>query len=1035
MFPTLTIYTVNADVTLLNAIFNGVAMVCQQTALIWGFAMLAATWRLVSMTAEATIRAENGPSAGSGLPQASIGLFLPFILAMLITNPALKSTVIVESSINGNTTNIANVPFVVSVIPATASLLSQQVGGVVETAFQGTGTNYPSISASGNGFINSLKMLLTSRTAVMKMGSINSQVNSVISACLGSDFGADYSTINGLVINAGNTGATGAQTLSVYDQTGAAPGQVGGTATSIGALLYQASLNLSGMLSDTAIVGSNSVVSCADAAAIVATNINKSLYSPEFARIVQGAVNSADQPNTTGSFNVNTLSTDYQAVRTANTVTNTLADGVSQANSELVNLLFAEMVKNDLDCLKADSTNKTTCLAMAVQGNEIERNNIQAAANGVEGLLYAGQFSNYITALIIGLGPVIILFMMFSGVGAGKNMRVAVHMIVWPLLIMNVGAELINGMIYNTVANFMTTISQSGYISQAVAVEVYKHFSLQIGTASHLIATLPILMTTIFALGESAALVSISNTMGSNSKAVSEAANPPAINTAPLLHNGSMAEGKQGDGFYVKKATGALDAVSTSTQYGNLANRASQNIAEATTKQHSISSGEQDLVDWKRAFQTGNYSKFGLNRSEGEAIKNSYENNLRASENQHSGQTAGSSKSNSNTSKLTTAAGVNVGTGGLRANIGANGETGTAAADKMTSGIETKKDKAIAESNAMSKALTEENAKSKYANSGSDKSKSLQKSLTTQKSYADTLTKTDSITDTVSNAVERSQTFVEQAGTLGSAELANHSQNNQAFKNFQVSPARLALDKIPGIDKYKQKASEDMRNDATEEIGMNDAARGAVVRHLAAVRLANDAGAKPEDRMEADKYLVGEAAAMQSTNYTLRSPKEKNLHIPNVEDKTGINKNNLIQAGDRLDPNAIHRPAAAAAPGIKKPHSRGAGTAKQPAHLEKPVAGGLEENAAALKKSVIAGEGATEIEVIRDVKNAGVVATNSGLRGPDSHGTVIRTAATVVANTGLTNSRTELGDLSKTPQVKQPPTPAPPKVWSPDSGI
>jgi conjugal transfer mating pair stabilization protein TraG len=58
-----------------------------------------------------------------------------------------------------------------------------------------------------------------------------------------------------------------------------------------------------------------------------------------------------------------------------------------------------------------------------VQANEIERNNIQAAANGFESLMYAGAFANQITAVVIGLGPVIVLFMMFAGVGAGKNMR------------------------------------------------------------------------------------------------------------------------------------------------------------------------------------------------------------------------------------------------------------------------------------------------------------------------------------------------------------------------------------------------------------------------------------------------------------------------------------------------------------------------------------------------------------------------------------------------------------------------------------
>ena len=108
------------------------------------------------------------------------------------------------------------------IITATASLISRRAGGKVETAMQATGTDYASISATGHGFINPLKTLLTSRTAVLRLGGIPSKINAVLSACLNSDSGTDYAQVANRVLFAGNlTGAAaGPAPISVWSETG-----------------------------------------------------------------------------------------------------------------------------------------------------------------------------------------------------------------------------------------------------------------------------------------------------------------------------------------------------------------------------------------------------------------------------------------------------------------------------------------------------------------------------------------------------------------------------------------------------------------------------------------------------------------------------------------------------------------------------------------------------------------------------------------------------------------------------------------------
>ncbi len=321
MFPTLTIYSVSADLTMLNAILNGVAMIVNQTGFIWGFALLVSTWNIIRTITKATF-ASVGNSGGSVMGTGAFDIIMPLIFASLLTTPLMKVSVNLESTINGKLSKVDNVPFVIAVVPAIASELSQELGGLVETAYQSAGTNYPSISASGNGFVNPLKVLLTSRTAVMRLGSVDSQVRSLVSACINTDSGADYSTIIAKVMNAGNTGATIAESIPVN----------GIPKTALGALLYQASLNTTGLVTDMNI-SSQSILTCADAAYSVADNIGNTLNSKEFSRVVQGAVNGSDQPNPNADYSFNKFVEQYTAVRTANTSLSALADGTTQANA------------------------------------------------------------------------------------------------------------------------------------------------------------------------------------------------------------------------------------------------------------------------------------------------------------------------------------------------------------------------------------------------------------------------------------------------------------------------------------------------------------------------------------------------------------------------------------------------------------------------------------------------------------------------------------------------------------------------------
>lgn len=892
MVPDQVIYTANGDLTTLRAVLNAVAMVCQQNLVIWGFALLAAMWSLFSMTTTATVNAPTG-AAGGDLAKRVVGLLIPFCLAIFLTAGGMKSKVTVESGLTGATTTVDNVPALISVVPATASLVSKVVGEKLETAMQATGTDYPSISATGHGFINPLKTLLTSRTAVLRLGGVASEVNAVLSACLGTDSGADYAQVANHVLFAGNlpNAVAGPTPVSVWTE-------VGDARTSIGMLLAEAGQNTDAIVTDVK-VGNNDIATCADAANQVGADIDAALKSDEFRRVVQGAVNTADQPNVNGAFGINDIASQYTAARTANLVSGGLAGGVSQANAEVINLLFSELVKNDLECLRADGSNKSTCLAMAVQANEIERNNIQAAANGFESLMYAGAFANQITAVVIGLGPVIVLFMMWSGVGAARNMKVAAHMIVWPLLVMNVGAELINGMIYIKVSNFLEAISQNGYINQSTAVEVYKNFSLEIGTASHLMATLPILMSTIFALGESAALVKISDSMGSNSKDESKAVNPAPVDNAPLVTNSSMARAEQGVGGTNITMTGAIPAIATSAQFGSMQREASNSITSAHQKMHSITEGKTDLQSWTDAFNSGDFSKVGVSDSTGRALRDEFSRNYNATQSGRVGAGISSTKDNFNVTQAGMGAGAEIGAGtkGVGGGVSASADyrTTTGANDNLQAGRHAEQDNAISKSQALAKSFNSFMQSDKYRNIGTDEARSLQRSLGVQKQYADTLSESKSVSDVASDAVKRSSGFVSLNAKIGGAEVANQMKTNADYRRFQLNEGR-SFGNSDVARPYLERAHRDIDAGVTDRIEGDPQAKEAMARHRAAFLLATDEQARPEDRLMADQYLLGSTNAMLAARFsTLDMKPREHYDIGTPTNHSGVNESAVVR--------------------------------------------------------------------------------------------------------------------------------------------
>ena len=957
MLSDLTIFT-TADVGLLRMVLEGVAMFSTQTTVIWGFAILICTWHLVVMVTQTGLKV-GGSAASSALGRGIMGIGVALVLAMLLTTD--KSPVKVQSLTTGTLTQVDNVPTLVVVVPATVSSLFKTVGEVMRQAFQSASANYDTVSASSNGFLNPLKTLLSLRSTIQRVGGIDVQVQLLTSACLANNPNVNLAELNAKVMNAGNSGATSEESIAITLDGSKVP-------TSIGALLKEASQNKNQFVPSFISGATSAIMSCQEASEFVSTNIQNALASQEFARASKGAVNGGDSPNLNIDASFNGQVSRYAELR----VSNTLSVGLAQANAELVNLLFSDLVRSELNCLSTSSDNLTLCRAQMVQTSEVERNNLQIAAQADTGLKYLGQFATYLFALVIGLSPLIVLFMMASGVGAYKSAVLGVQMLVWPLLCLNAGAEIINAITNWEFSNFMATLASSGYISQASSAELYKGLSLRIGTASSLMAGLPAIMAGIFALATNAAATHVGSSVAPKSTAAGGSAAPLASDTAPWMRTNSAFNNLQlGLGLSQVNRAGMQTFAGDMSAIA-LARTASRNASTTLTNQEVLSQGERLVSDLSKKW----------NSSLGETIdkSNTASNSSARTSSLDKASINSSSFGNGVTTNKETstgaqaAAGVKVGSvlgGGIKGGspLSAGGDMGLTGTTAAQDGVSGKVDFSHNETSQNIAAAKKELSRRKESALREGKSQGTLEQIDKQLGLLDSYERLVSETNTASKSKSDELRTTNDMKVLGQSvnpeRIGLASAMSSTFQTFLTSSAALGFGNNTKAQSYIDAASQQL---AAGQIAgydpLNPVGNRAIANHYAATRMLGDGALDEKSRNEALLYLgdsmqalngITPSRAMGVTAPPPEAPPE--FEIAKPQNKTGITPDTLTpvanQAGKMLPANESTPPATPSKPKGKK---------------GKPVPAARRGNAPATPATPTAGNSSTERAVAAKIK-------------------------------------------------------------------
>jgi hypothetical protein len=133
---------------------------------------------------------------------------------------------------------------------------------------------------------------------------------------------------------------------------------------------------------------------------------------------------------------------------------------------------------------------------------------------------------------------------------------------------------------------------------------------------------------------------------------------------------------------------------------------------------------------------------------------------------------------------------------------------------------------------------------------------------------------------------------------IGGAEFLNQMKTSTAFRQFQLNQGR-AFGSSAAAQPYLDQARHDIHAGVTDRLTGDTQANEAMARHRAAVLMATDEHASPEDRLAANEYLLGTTHAMLAARFSsasIRPPNTTSIGAP--ANRTGVDAGALVRKAD-----------------------------------------------------------------------------------------------------------------------------------------
>jgi len=641
--------------------------------------------------------------------------------------------------------------------------------------------------------------------------------------------------------------------------------------TSVGVLLKQAAANTSAYVTGMTPASSSTVaLSCPNAVDLVVAEIDAAFGSSIFSSNAVRAPGNAADATTKTDYSFDVVTNIYTNVRNFAAATGTDAVAASQANAELINLIFSQEIMRDLDCLKEGGSNKTTCLATASLANTIEQGNIDAAANGSAFLASFGAFADSLFAVIIGLTPVYIIVMIFLGQKLSRMMFAYLQTMLWSVLVYNFGAVLVNSIILYKISAALQALAGGTIINQADGMEAYRILSMQVGASASMLTSLTMLIPTLFSLSQSATMAGVASKSTGQDRYNEKSVAPDLIAPAPILRMHSPAESTPTPGGpAVTKIAGATEGTNASVQLGRL----TREFQEASEQQARVEHSVQDRVEKSNEFAQrashGTFEDDRLTVGAQQALQQSYSEAERTAQREQDSSSVrfGNRNYKGREEGLNAGVGVSGGTGGVgaSANAGASisarhgAETSTAT-DQGTE-TQTSAERAYNRDQQVLKRLESMRNHSK----GTTESTAIDQAIREVKAHSVSDSDVRSLSNSARNTASLANNISALSNNVGDQQIALASHNNPSFNRLMNDSQVRTLG--PEFDNaYKQSRQYLDSGNSVHFSGPNaEQAKHNTASIRALSNMAADTNVAPEKRAQAVQILASGLAAVTGT--------------------------------------------------------------------------------------------------------------------------------------------------------------------------
>lgn len=900
-------FTLNtySDVDVLANIFNGQAMLVNDASSLNNYWLAIVIAGFAGLFVAVVSKIAN-PDNKAVLRSAGMNFIAGIILVSIYTG--LTARIIVQSERDGQVRAVDNVPVLSFMVPVLLSNLSIDFSKKMEAAYQPPFADYTMLSGTSNqAFGEPLRALLSTRTALLRLPQIQSDLRAIIGSCI--DSSMNYAQINRLVMFAGDTangGASSTDSIGIMELS---------VPTSIGALLKAAADNTSAFVVDMNPSSSATVaLSCPNAVDLLNAQITSAFNSNLFSsNAVRSAANAVDRTSKT-DYSFDVISNIYNNIRNFAAVTSGDAIGIANAQAELINLIFGQEIMRDLDCLKEGGSNKTTCLATASLANGIEQGNIDAAANGSAFLAGFGAFADVLFAVIIGLTPVYIIVMVFLGRNLTKMFWAYLQTMLWSVLVYNFGAVLVNSIVLYKISAGLNGLAGGSLINQADAIEAYRILSMQIGAAGSLLTSLTMLIPTLFSLSQSATMAGVASKAVAqdrfNEKGVApDLISPSAIHKVNSVADTSITPG----GATITKYVGGVDGVDAKFDLGKLGAEAQKATEQQISAENAVRSSLDRSNDFYRAISRGEGSQYGLTETQAELLRKASQEAENASRSEGNSSSVNASNTNRNSQSIGAGLSANAGVGVGGSEKGPNAGIGASASANANKSSED------------SYSATQGSSINEQASASISKTKAIEDTLQKQASATTDQHQRDDITEAMKvaksysvseNDVQRLSTSTRQVETVGNSlvaasgsisdqQIAAATQNNPALGRVINDSAQLQ-----GLGKNFKKHLDTQREFVDSgNMGKISGSNSEQIKHgiatfRALANYSNSEDASPSEKTQARNMLVKAASSIKgyspSTEYSGVDPLRVNIR--GASDQTGVSEGSLRERQAQFKP-------------------------------------------------------------------------------------------------------------------------------------